>query len=142
MSNSTLDRLEELQAEATPISPFRPDFEDLIVPFLLDFPQFVEVGLLKAEYFTKLTTHWVMAEILNYHEKYSVVPSRDTLRDVLERKVTEDDPYEEIFKLTSKKSDPRNIRWWVSSVAKCQIPWAFVQVAPQNPRENRGWQRC
>jgi hypothetical protein len=32
--------------------------------------------------------------------------------------------------------------WWVSSVAKCQIPWAFVQVAPQNPRENRGWQRC
>jgi hypothetical protein len=34
------------------------------------------------------------------------------------------------------------IRWWVSSVAKCQIPWAFVQVAPQNPRENRGWQRC
>jgi predicted NACHT family NTPase len=33
-------------------------------------------------------------------------------------------------------------RWWVSSVAKCQIPWAFVQVAPQNPRENRGWQRC
>jgi hypothetical protein len=34
------------------------------------------------------------------------------------------------------------IGWWVSSVAKCQIPWAFVQVAPQNPRENRGWQRC
>src|SRR5262249_45492645 len=52
---------------------------------------------------------WVVAEILNYDEKYGVIPSRDTLQDVLERKVTEDDPYEEIFALVKRKSDPRDI---------------------------------
>jgi hypothetical protein len=105
---STLERLEELEA-AAPRSPFRPDFEDLVVPLLLDFPQFVEVGLLKPEHFNKLTTRWVVAEVLNYHERYHVVPSRAALQDVLERKVTEDDPYEEIFGLVKRHSDPRDI---------------------------------
>src|SRR5262249_52279062 len=107
---STQDRLAELEAATAPVfTPFRPDFEDLVVPLLLDFPQFVEVGLLKAEYFAKLTTRWVVAEILNYHEKYGVVPTRQTLTDVLERTVTEDDPYEEIFGLVKRKNNPRDI---------------------------------
>jgi hypothetical protein len=104
---STIDRLEELAADE-PQSPFRPDFESLVVPILLDMPQFVQVGLLKPEFFNDLPTRWVIAEILNYQEKYGVAPSRTALRAVLEERVTVDDPYERIFALVDRRPDPRD----------------------------------
>jgi hypothetical protein len=110
---STEERLAQLEAEAVlaeaTATPFRPDFEALVIPFLLDFPQFVEVRLLKPEHFTKETTRYTIAEILSYHEKHNVVPTRAVLIDVLENKLTEDDPHEEILGFVKRRLDPRDI---------------------------------
>lgn len=110
---STLDRLESLEALSGQDSKkaFGAYQEEAIVSLALDHPEFFSAAarFLKPEMFAKLEIRWIMAEILNYYEQYNVVPTRGILRDKLELSVTVDDPYEEIFRLVDRKSDPREI---------------------------------
>lgn len=106
----TIGRLEELatQEASTPFGPYQ---EEAILSLALDHPEFFTAAarFMKPEMFSRLEVRWIMAEILNFYEQHSVIPTRKWLIDYLKRKTTVDDPYEEIFRLTSRKSDPREI---------------------------------
>lgn len=106
----TMGRLEELATQEAR-SPFGPYEEEAILSLALDHPEFFTSAarFMKPEMFSRLEVRWVMAEILNFFEQSSVIPTRKWLHSYLKRKVNVDDPWEEIFRLVGRKSDPREI---------------------------------
>lgn len=109
---NTLDKLEEL-TETEPKTPFGEYQEETIISLAFDHPEFFNAAarFIKPEHFGKLECRWLMAEILNSYEKFSVIPTRAWLRDhiINSVKITEDDPYDEIFRLIDRQSDPREV---------------------------------
>lgn len=107
----TLDKLEQAAEEDDIRHPFGPYQEEAIVSLALDHPQFfTAVGrFMRPEMFSRIETQWVMAEILNAFDKYDMIPTRDILYDQISRKITEDDPFEEVLGLVRRKSNPREI---------------------------------
>ena len=107
----TLDKLEQASEEDDIRHPFGPYQEEAIVSLALDHPQFfTAVGrFMRPEMFSRIETQWVMAEILNAFDEYDMVPTRDILYDQISRKITEDDPFEEVLGLVRRKSNPREI---------------------------------
>jgi len=107
---TTLDRLKGL-GDDDEIKPFGPYEEESIISLALDHPEFfTSVGrFMKPEMFGSLECRWIIAEVLNSFEKFSVVPSRPLLRDRLIGSMTEDDPWERILELVEKQSDPREV---------------------------------
>jgi hypothetical protein len=125
---STLDVLESLQADESPRRAFHRSLEEPIVSALFDHPQFVEVGLLRPEHFESHTCKYVVANLLNYLEKYKVLPTREALWSVLEHMLTEDDPWEPVQRLIFRPSNPREIplvkdkmREWLRDAAYGQL---------------------
>jgi len=91
--------------------PFGSYQEEAIVSLALDHPEFfTAVGrFLKPTMFGRLECQWVMAEILNCFEKYEVVPTKKLLRDKVLRSMTEDEPFEDVLEIISRKSNPREV---------------------------------
>jgi hypothetical protein len=111
---ATIDVLERIEAQgkiADSQKPFGPYQEEATISLALDHPEFFTSAarFMKPEMFGKLEARWIIAEILNSFEKHGVIPTRKWLRSHLEQQVTEDDPYEEIFRLVERKSDPREV---------------------------------
>ncbi len=102
---------EEVSEDKPSIKPFKHFQEEAIVSLALDHPDFFAAisQFVKPEMFSRLEVKWVMAEVLNLFEKYNTIPTRGILREHLESSVTEDDPYEEIFRLVDRKSDYREV---------------------------------
>ena len=111
MTTDTLARLSEEEEDNEIYKPFGPYEEETIVSLALDHPEFFTgVGrFMKPTMFGRVECQWVMAEILNTYEKYSVVPTRAMLRDRLIKSFTEDDPYEAVLQIVDRKSNPREV---------------------------------
>ena len=116
--SNRLDSLSETEAQ-TPFGKFE---EDAIVSLALDDPDFLipVAKYLKPELFTKLSTRFVIAVVLNYLEKFGEVPTRGILRDKVAAELTEDDPYEEILSLIDRRSNRRE----VPQVKDLLVKWA------------------
>lgn len=110
MSIDTLSILENDQPEES-VKPFKKIQEEAIISLALDHTDFFTsvIQYLKPELFTRRETIWVIAEILNLYDKYQIIPTRSILREHLESTLTEDDPFEDIFKLVDRKSDYREV---------------------------------
>lgn len=109
-SINTLEKLEAL-TETEAQKPFGAYQEEAIISLALDHPEFFNAAarFIKPDHFGRLECKWIMAEILNSFEKFNVIPTRKWLRGHLEQLVTEDDKYDEIFRLVDRKSDPREV---------------------------------
>jgi hypothetical protein len=96
-------------ATATAAQDRWPYPESAIISYALDLPDKfqVAIGLIKPEFFQLFTTRYVMAWILNLHEKYGEIPTREALRGVIVRHLTTNDPYEDVLKVVERESDPR-----------------------------------
>lgn len=111
----TLAKLENLKSEEetsdSTIKPFKHFQEEAIISLVLDHPDFflAVMDFIKPEHFNRIEVRWVMAEILNLYEKYNAIPTRGILKEYLENVITEDDPYEEIFRIVDRKSDYREV---------------------------------
>jgi len=103
-----IDELLEAAAEEK-VPKFGIDIEEAILSVLIDHPEFCKVDYLRPDYFIRLECQWIVAEILNHVEKHGVVPTRPILRDIVLRKLTEDDPFDVILDLIARKSKPREI---------------------------------
>jgi replicative DNA helicase len=108
--SATLERLESL-GDAETRKPFAPYEEEAIVSLALDNPEFFTAAarFMKPDMFGKIETKFIVANILSDFEKYGVVPTRQLLRSRLEQELTEDDPYDEIFRIIDRKSNPREV---------------------------------
>lgn len=111
MSVSTLDTLESLSGQDTQSNPFGPYEEEAIVSLALDHPEFFQAAarFMKPTMFVNVSVQYVMAEILNDYEKFNVVPTREMLRSKLRKNMSVDDPFEEVYRVIARKSDPREI---------------------------------
>ena len=58
----------------------------------------------------------VWATILNYREETGDVPTREIVRDLLVRELTEDDPYDEILAVVAHKPDVRNLGYLMETL--------------------------
>ncbi len=107
----TLSKLASIDEDAVTDQPFKPYEEEMIISLALDHPDFFlsAARFLKPDHFGKLECKWVIAEILNIYESSSIIPTRPWLRSHLEKKITEDDSFEEVFRLVDRKSDPREV---------------------------------
>ena len=76
-----------------------PPPEKAVFDFIFDHPGLVDLANFHPHMFAGLCARWLMAELLNLHAKFQVVPTRHWLKDHIETKLTVDDPYEEIFEL-------------------------------------------
>lgn len=115
---STLDKLHSLQAKDD--HPFSNYEEHAILALAFDFPEFVvsAIKYLDPALFNDIPAKFVIAEILNYYEKYEQVPTRPLIKKILEDQLTEADPYEEIFAILERKSNPREIPYIKDSLVK------------------------
>ena len=97
-SLSTIDKLDIL--EQSDNKQFAAYEEEAIVSLALDHPDMFMVAarFMKPDMFSRLEVRMIIAEILNAYEEHSVIPTRQLLRSKLEQFVTEDEPYEEIFR--------------------------------------------
>jgi replicative DNA helicase len=92
-------------------TPFGKYQEEAIISLALDHPEFfTNVGrYLKPDMFGRQECKYVIATILNYFEKYRVIPTRLLIRDIIEKDLTPDQPFELVFKVIDRKSDPREV---------------------------------
>jgi replicative DNA helicase len=100
---------EELQEKSTPFGQYE---EEAIVALILDHPEFFVniVKHLHYSLFKRPEVQYVIACILEYHEKYEDFPTRPMLRDVVAKKLTVDEPYyEEVLDIVKRPSNPRDI---------------------------------
>lgn len=113
MELDVASKLKELAAaeEAEHPNPFPPDFEEMVISYLLDLPVFAEkhIAKLHAALFTRPETQTVIAGLTEYFKRYSTIPTREALRLWMAKFVTEDQRWEEIFRLVARKSDAREM---------------------------------
>jgi replicative DNA helicase len=122
----TLGQLSALSKQESQ-TPFGEYQEEAIVSLALDHPEFFTTAarFIKPEHFGRLECRWIIAELLNSFEKFDVIPTRNLLRDELKKQVTEDDAYEEIFRIVDRKSDPREVPIVKESLLKWSKERAF-----------------
>ena len=91
--------------------PFGKYQEEAIISLALDHPEFFSnVGrYLKPDMFGRTECKYIMAVLLNYYEKFNIIPTRPLLRDIVEKQLTSDQPFEIVLKLLDRKSDPREV---------------------------------
>lgn len=91
--------------------PFGKYQEEAIISLALDHPEFFSnVGrYLKPDMFGRTECKYIMAVLLNYYEKFNIIPTRPLLRDIIEKQLTSDQPFEIVLKLLDRKSDPREV---------------------------------
>lgn len=108
MIMSTLDKLNALDTKDQPFGAYQ---EEAIVALALDHPEFfTSVGrFLKPEMFKRLECQYVMGQILNSFETHNVIPTRQLLKDEVERTFDVDSNYESILAVLDKKSDNREV---------------------------------
>lgn len=92
-------------------TPFTPFEEEAVIALILDHPNLFDSSIkyLKPELFNRLECQFVVAELLNIHSTHNMVPTRKLLRNQIEKKLTVSDPFEDIFRIVDKKSDPREV---------------------------------
>ena len=107
----TLDKLEQDDSQQDSVRPFGSYEEEAIISLALDYPEFFAAisGFLKPNMFKRLECQWVIAEILNAFEQFNAVPTREILYDRISSKITEDDPYDQVLGLITRKSNHREI---------------------------------
>lgn len=105
---STLDKLNSFSDTDSPFGPYQ---EEAIVSLALDHPEFfTSVGrFLKPEMFKRIEVQYIMVKILNAFNEHNVVPTRQLLRDDIERSLSVDEPYEAILTIVDRKSDHREV---------------------------------
>jgi len=105
---STLDKLDSLKDTDQPFGPYQ---EEAIVSLALDHPEFfTTVGrFLKPEMFKRLECQYVMAKILNSFTEHNVIPTRQLLKDEVEKTMSVDDPFEPILEVIDRKSNNREV---------------------------------
>lgn len=108
-SLSVIDKLEVLEQENN--KQFAPYEEEAIVSLALDHPElFMSAArFMKPDMFMRIEVRLIIAEILNSYEQYSIIPTRKLLRSKMESYITEDDKFEEIFRIVDRQSEPREI---------------------------------
>lgn len=108
---STLQELLESQQEpeAEPSRQFMAGMAPQVLNYMLDFPADIQTYLpqVKPDYFGDGPEKLVFAFMLAYFDEHGVVPTRDALWDVIARKLTMDDPFEEVRAVVYRGSDPR-----------------------------------
>lgn len=116
--SSTLDKLKSLQSKDD--HPFSSYEEQSIIALAFDFPEFFvnAIKYLDPALFNDIPSKYVMAEILNYYEKYAQIPTRFLARKILDDKLTEADPYDDIYKILDRKSNPRDVPYIKDSLIK------------------------
>lgn len=109
---TTLDKLESLaEDDSDTIRPFMPYEEEAIVALALDHPEFFTIAaqFLKQEMFGKLSVRYIIANLLQVFELHDTIPTRQYFETHLKKTLTEDDAYDEIFRIVRTKSNPRDI---------------------------------
>lgn len=107
-----LDKLRELAAETAELDrPFGKYEEEAIISLAIDHPEFfTAIGqFIKPEMFSRLECQYIVSKILNAYEQFNVIPNRQILKDQISKELTADDPFEPIFEVLDKKSDPRDV---------------------------------
>lgn len=91
--------------------PFGTAEEEAIIPLAIDYPElFTPVAnIIKPQMFKRAVPQYILAQILNIHEKHQIIPSRPLLRDIISKSLTADDPYEEVLELVDRESNPREV---------------------------------
>ena len=92
-------------------TPFGKYQEEAIISLALDHPEFfINVGrYLKPDMFGRQECKYVIAVLLNYYEKYRIIPTRLLIRDIIEKELTPEQPFDIVFKIIDRKSDPREV---------------------------------
>jgi len=108
-SISVVDKLDILNQENN--TQFAEYEEEAIVSLALDHPDlFMSAArFMKPDMFARLEVRMIIAEILNSYDEFSVIPTRKLLRSRLERYITVDDKFEEIFRIVDRQSEPREV---------------------------------
>lgn len=91
--------------------PFGNYQEEAIISLALDHPEFfTNVGrYLKPDMFGRQECKYVIAVLLNHYEKYRVIPTRLLIRDIIEKDLTPEQPFDLVYKIIERKSDPREV---------------------------------
>lgn len=91
--------------------PFGNYQEEAIISLALDHPEFFTnvCRHLKPDMFGRFECKYIIATVLNYFEKYRIIPTRLLIRDIIEKDLTPDQPFELIFKIIDRRSDPREV---------------------------------
>lgn len=106
--------------------PFGSTEEDAIISLSLDQPEFFGTiaQTIKPQMFKQETRQYVFAQLANAYEKYSTIPTRSLLCDIVAKDLTAEDPYEEILDLLKRPSNPREVPQVKATVLK----WAQTQA--------------
>lgn len=109
---SRLDVIIGYEPQAEPDQREFGDFEEeAIISLLLDRPDLLEMALklLKPDMFNRIEARFVWAWLFNAWEQHGQVMTRGLLRDQIARKLTVDDPYQEVMAIIDRKSNPRDV---------------------------------
>ncbi len=129
--NAALERLQETQelAELDQSNKvqFEPYEEEAIVSLALDHPEFFSSAarFMKVGMFARPECQLVIQEILDSFNQHHTIPTRKLLHSRLEKTVTEDQPYEEIFRIVDRPSDIREVPLIKDTVLKWSKERAF-----------------
>ena len=86
-----------------------PGLGAAVISFILDFPDVVVgyIDQMKWEFFDP-GPQWIVAGcIRNYLEAFQCIPTREALLDYIYQQISVDDPVEEIHKIVTRPSNPR-----------------------------------
>lgn len=104
--------VEEILQTEKPSTPFGEYEEQAIIALMLDNPQFF-INLIThfdQSIFSTPQVKYVITHILNYNEKYHILPTREMLIDRVKKHLTADDPnLDDILELISRDSNPRDV---------------------------------
>lgn len=106
-----MSNIEEIlqQQEAVPFGEYE---EQAIISLILDNPEFFVniISHLSQSLFVSPQSKYIITHILNYNEKFHVLPTRGILLDRIKKHLTVDDSnLDEILTLVARESDPREI---------------------------------
>lgn len=107
---ATVEKLRHLSTDAEEQPHFK-NCEDGYISLLLDKPDLADQALryLKPEHFSSVHNQYLIVHLSNYVAENGTTPTREVLRDIVERDLTVDDPYDPILKLVDRRTNPREV---------------------------------
>ena len=92
-------------------TPWGPGEEAAIISLALDHPEFFGqiVQHVNPDLFNRIEAKYLIAELLSYYQQYETVPTRELFRSRIGKKLTVDEPFEEIMAIIDRPSNPRDV---------------------------------
>jgi len=119
--------LKALENDEPNDSPFGNYEEEAIASLILDHPEFFThiAKFITYKLFKRPEVQYIIANIVEYHDKYNEFPTRGILKDTIAKQLTVDDEYvDDILSIVDRPSNPREI----PAIKDRLLEWAKTQA--------------